>query len=94
MEVSVVTIDIPSLVNVKHEMDESIKADSKNESGVYSDNSSNFDKPNWEVWEGEICDYEIFNPPTMCSSNVWGEPMIRCDWSSIFELTPADNSKS
>ena len=93
MEISVQMTDLPALVPSKQERDESVKVDSINESGIFSENSSSFDKPSWEVLEGEVVDYNIFDPPILCSSNVWGDPLIQCDWSSIFELTPPIKSE-
>ena len=94
MEISVQTADTPTTIPSKHERDESVDVNSKDESGIYSENSSNFDKPSWEMLEGEVCDCNVFDPPVFCSSNVWGDPLAHCDWSSIFELTPPIKSES
>ena len=88
MEISVANVSVPVLTDGKHEQDESIKIDSKNESGIFSEGISSSDNSSWEILEGEVCDNRIFNPPLPCSSNVWIDPLNLCEISSIFELTP------
>ena len=87
MEISVKNDSIPALLPTKQEHDESVKADDKAESGIFSENSSYADNSSWEMLKGEVVDALIFNPPIACSSNVWTDP-LSCDISSIFELTP------
>ena len=88
MEISVINAPVQIADDAKREQDESVKVNSKNESGIYSEESLSSDKSSWEMLEGEVCDNRIFDPPLTCSSNVWIDPLNLCEISSIFELTP------
>ena len=88
MEISVTNVPVLISEDAKHEQDESIKANPKSESGIFSEESLSSDKSSWEMLEGEVCDNRIFDPPLPCSSNVWIDPLNLCEISSIFELTP------
>ena len=91
MEISVKNDSLPALLPSKQEHDESVKIGDKGESGIFSENSSLADS-SWEMLKGEVVDALIFDPPIVCSSNVWCDP-LSCDISSIFELTPPNGRK-